>query len=75
MPFAYGHIFKDNLAKLKREGRYRVFADILRHQGQFPTAVHHTANGTRPITVWCSNDYLCMGQNAKVDRRDEGGGR
>jgi 5-aminolevulinate synthase len=66
MPFAYGHIFKDNLAKLKREGRYRVFADILRHQGQFPTAIHHTASGTRPITVWCSNDYLCMGQNAKV---------
>ena len=66
MPFAYGHIFKDNLAKLKREGRYRVFADILRHQGQFPTAVHHTTNGTRPITVWCSNDYLCMGQNPKV---------
>jgi len=66
MPFAYGHIFKDNLAKLKREGRYRVFADILRHQGEFPSAVHHTANGTRSITVWCSNDYLCMGQNAKV---------
>jgi 5-aminolevulinate synthase len=66
MPFAYGHIFKDNLAKLKREGRYRVFADILRHQGQFPTAVHHTANGAKPITVWCSNDYLCMGQHPKV---------
>ena len=66
MPFAYGHVFKDNLAKLKREGRYRVFADILRHQGEFPAAVHHTANGTRAITVWCSNDYLCMGQNAKV---------
>src|SRR3954469_14931004 len=66
MPFAYGPIFRDNLAKLKREGRYRVFADILRHQGEFPSAVHHTANGTRPITVWCSNDYLCMGQNSKV---------
>ena len=66
MPFAYGHIFKDNLAKLKREGRYRVFADILRQQGDFPSAVHHTANGTRPITVWCSNDYLCMGQHPKV---------
>ena len=66
MPFAYGHIFKDNLAKLKREGRYRVFADILRQQGDFPAAVHHTANGTRPITVWCSNDYLCMGQHPKV---------
>jgi 5-aminolevulinate synthase len=66
MPFAYGHVFKDNLAKLKREGRYRVFADILRRQGEFPAAVHHTANGARAITVWCSNDYLCMGQNPKV---------
>ena len=66
MPFAYGHIFKDSLAKLKREGRYRIFADILRHRGEFPTAAHHTANGTRPITVWCSNDYLCMGQHPKV---------
>ena len=62
----YGPIFKDALAKLKREGRYRVFADILRQQGAFPTAVHHTANGAKPIVVWCSNDYLCMGQNQKV---------
>src|SRR5438270_235481 len=61
MPFAYGHIFKDNIAKLKREGRYRIFADILRHRGDFPAADHHTANGVREITVWCSNDYLCMG--------------
>jgi 5-aminolevulinate synthase len=66
MPFAYGHVFKDNLAKLKREGRYRIFADILRQQGEFPTAILHTPNGTKPITVWCSNDYLCMGQHPKV---------
>ncbi|HEX3487542.1 MAG TPA: 5-aminolevulinate synthase [Micropepsaceae bacterium] len=66
MPFAYGHVFKDNIAKLKREGRYRIFADILRHRGDFPAADHHTSNGVRNITVWCSNDYLCMGQNAKV---------
>jgi len=66
MPFAYGHIFKDNIAKLKREGRYRIFADILRHRGEFPAADHHTANGVRSITVWCSNDYLCMGQHPAV---------
>ncbi len=66
MPFAYGHIFKDNLAKLKREGRYRIFADILRHRGEFPSADHHTTNGIRGITVWCSNDYLCMGQHPAV---------
>lgn len=66
MPFAYGHIFKDNIAKLKREGRYRIFADILRHRGEFPAADHHTANGIRGITVWCSNDYLCMGQHPAV---------
>ena len=66
MPFAYGHIFKDNIAKLKREGRYRIFADILGHRGEFPAADHHTANGVRGITVWCSNDYLCMGQHPAV---------
>lgn len=66
MPFAYGQTFKDALSKLKREGRYRVFADIVRQRGSFPTAVHHTQNSAKPITVWCSNDYLCMGQNPKV---------
>jgi 5-aminolevulinate synthase len=66
MPFAYGHVFKDGLNKLKREGRYRVFADILRHRGQFPTADLYTVDGVRQITVWCSNDYLCMGQHPKV---------
>src|SRR5258705_3569782 len=66
MPFAYGHIFKDNLAKLRREGLYGVCAYLLPHQAQSPTAIHHTANGVKPITVWWSNDYLCMGQRRKV---------
>jgi 5-aminolevulinate synthase len=66
MAFPYGQTFKDALSKLKREGRYRVFADILRHRGSFPTASHHTQNAVKPITVWCSNDYLCMGQHPKV---------
>jgi len=66
MAFPYGQTFKDALSKLKREGRYRVFADIVRQRGAFPTASHHTQNAVKPITVWCSNDYLCMGQHPKV---------
>ena len=66
MAFSYGQTFKDALSKLKREGRYRVFADIVRQRGAFPTASHHTQNAVKPITVWCSNDYLCMGQHPKV---------
>ncbi len=66
MPFAYGQTFKDALASLKTEGRYRVFTDIVRRRGSFPVAEHHTDAGIRPITVWCSNDYLGMAQHPKV---------
>jgi 5-aminolevulinate synthase len=66
MPFAYSQTFKDALAKLKREGRYRVFADIVRNRGAYPEAKHYVGQATRPITVWCSNDYLGMGQHPKV---------
>jgi 5-aminolevulinate synthase len=58
--------FSQALAQVKREGRYRVFADIVRRRGAFPEAVHHTGQGERPITVWCSNDYLGMGQSPIV---------
>jgi 5-aminolevulinate synthase len=59
--------FKGELDSLHTEGRYRVFADLERHQGQFPRATRYNASGEkRDVTVWCSNDYLGMGQNPKV---------
>jgi len=66
MAFSYSDSFQDALAALKREGRYRVFADILRERGAFPKAGLHSDGQGRPITVWCSNDYLNMGQHPKV---------
>ena len=58
--------FASAIGQLKREGRYRIFADIVRHQGSFPEATWHAQGSKRPITVWCSNDYLGMGQHPKV---------
>ncbi|MFK0385874.1 MULTISPECIES: 5-aminolevulinate synthase [Rhizobium/Agrobacterium group] len=59
--------FTAELQSLHSEGRYRVFADIERHQGNFPRATRYNANGERQdVTVWCSNDYLGMGQHPKV---------
>jgi 5-aminolevulinate synthase len=72
MAFSYKTSFADALSALRREGRYRVFADILRERGAFPKAGLHdpessyTDNKGKPITVWCSNDYLNMGQHPKV---------
>jgi 5-aminolevulinate synthase len=59
--------FAEALSALRDEGRYRVFADIGRCRGSFPRAQHFAADGNvRDITVWCSNDYLGMGQHPKV---------
>lgn len=66
MSAPYESRFRDALAGLRREGRYRVFADIVRRRGSYPQALYHSEQNARPITVWCSNDYLCMGQHPKV---------
>jgi 5-aminolevulinate synthase len=58
--------FHDALDGLHQEGRYRVFADLERRQGEFPKARRYTEAGEQDVTVWCSNDYLGMGQNPKV---------
>jgi len=59
--------FKTELDGLHSEGRYRVFADLERQQGNFPRATRYTEKGDKQdVTVWCSNDYLGMGQNPKV---------
>lgn len=62
----YESFFKSQIDGLHQEGRYRVFTDIARHRGQFPHATRYGANGEHPVTVWCSNDYLGMGQHPDV---------
>src|SRR5438445_9705287 len=62
----YDRIFKSAIERLHEEGRYRVFIDILRTKGQYPNARCFGGNGPKPITVWCSNDYLGMGQHPVV---------
>ncbi|MET3760943.1 5-aminolevulinate synthase [Sphingomonas sp. UYEF23] len=63
----YSRIFTQAIDRLHVEGRYRVFIDILRNKGAFPNARCFAGhNGPKPITVWCSNDYLAMGQHPEV---------
>jgi len=62
----YEKFFRDKLLELHDEGRYRIFADLSRHAGDFPHATHHERRERSLITVWCSNDYLGMGQNPIV---------
>ncbi|WP_174280086.1 5-aminolevulinate synthase [Sphingomonas bacterium] len=63
----YARVFSAAIDRLHAEGRYRVFIDILRNKGAFPNARCFAGhNGPKPITVWCSNDYLAMGQHPAV---------
>ena len=63
----FERFFQSNLEGLREAGNYRVFADLARQRGQFPSATRYREDGTeQDVTVWCSNDYLGMGQNKIV---------
>lgn len=65
-PQGYDSILAQAIGRLKAEGRYREFADICRVRGRFPRALYRGHGGEREVTVWCSNDYLGMGQHPVV---------
>lgn len=62
----YNALFTEQLDRLREDGNYRVFAELERHSGGFPKATRYRAGTTDEVTVWCSNDYLGMGQNPQV---------
>jgi len=59
-------LFNAQIDQLKADGNYRYFAELERQCGKFPRAANHAEDGVRDVTVWCSNDYLGMGQHPKV---------
>ena len=62
----YYNFFENNLNALKKEGNYRVFADLEKLANNFPKALNYRSNKVSEVTVWCSNDYLGMSQNRIV---------
>nr|MDJ0951726.1 5-aminolevulinate synthase [Alphaproteobacteria bacterium] len=63
----YQQCFEDAVNRVKGEGRYRVFADLERRCGRFPEALSYGGGeDPREVVIWCSNDYLGMGQHADV---------
>jgi 5-aminolevulinate synthase len=62
----YEKIFADSIAALRTERRYRVFTDLARQAGRFPRAINHSRGNLPEIVIWCSNDYLAMGQHPEV---------
>lgn len=66
MAVDYDKYLDDALGALHDEGRYRIFTDLARRAGQFPRAIDYSTTPARNITVWCSNDYLGIGQNTDV---------
>ena len=62
----YNGFFRDRLDELREEGNYRIFAELERRAGNFPRAKQHREDGEAEVTVWCSNDYLGMGQHPAV---------
>ena len=62
----YDGFFDRALQDIRAEGRYRIFVDLERRAGRFPQAFHHGLPAPKPVTIWCSNDYLGMGQDSRV---------
>lgn len=62
----YESAFEAAVRDIQKEGRYRVFANLRRYQGNFPHARWYSDTGVKDVVVWCSNDYLCQGQNERV---------